>query len=144
MSLLTVKVFSTSTDANLFKSKLESNGIDCYLFDENINSMNMLYGVATGGIKAKVNAIDTEKVKQVLQQIEEEKRAKDIFIKCPVCESTKHYKNFTSIKGWKAFLAAIVAFLTFTYPVYQKTVYKCKECDAEFELEEAKQIKKIE
>ena len=144
MSLLTVKIFSTSTDAHLFKSRLESNGIDCYLFDENINSMNMLYGVATGGIKAKVNAVDTERVKQVLQEIEDEKNAKNIFIKCPVCESTEHYKNFISIKGWKAFLAALMAFLTFSYPVYQKTVYRCKECDTEFELDSSKEINKIE
>ncbi len=144
MSLLTVKVFANSTDAHLFKSRLESNGIDCYLFDENINSMNMLYGVATGGIKAKVNAIDTEKVQQLLQEIEDEKKANDMFIKCPVCESTEHYKNFVSIKGWKAFLAALVAFITFSYPVYQKTVYRCKECDNEFQLEEAKEIKKLE
>jgi hypothetical protein len=143
MSLLTVKVFTTSTDAHLFKSRLESQGVDCYLFDENINSMNMLYGVATGGIKAKVNASDTEKVKQVLQEIEDEKKANDIFIKCPVCESTEHYKNFTSIKGWKSFLATILAFLTFSYPIYKKAVYKCKECDTEFELEEIQKIEKI-
>ncbi|WP_375559031.1 hypothetical protein ACE193_14970 [Bernardetia sp. OM2101] len=140
MSLLTVKVFSTSTEAHLFKSKLESQGIDCYLFDENINSMNMLYGVATGGIKVKVNASDTEKVKSVLQKIEDEKKAKDIFIKCPVCESTEHYKNFNSIKGWKSFLATLMAFLTFSYPFYQKKVYKCKECGNEFQKGEVQKI----
>ncbi len=91
----------------------------------------------------KVNASDTELVQKVLQEIEEENKATDIFIKCPVCESTEHYKNFVSIKGWKAFLATILSFLTFTYPVYQKTVYKCKECDNEFEEGQIKQIEKL-
>ena len=143
MSLLTVKVFTTSTEAHLFKSRLENEGIDCYLFDENINSMNMLYGVATGGIKVKVNANDTEKVKSILQKIEEEKKAKDIFIKCPVCESTEHYKNFNSIKDWKSFLATLMAFLTFSYPVYKKIVYKCKECGNEFKKGEIQKIEKL-
>ena len=131
--LLTVRVFQTSLDAHLFKSRLESEGIDCYLFDDTINSMDMLYGVAVGGIKAKINEIDTERVKKLLQEIEEEKKALAIFIKCPICESTEHYKNFKSIKGWKAFFAILLGFFTFSYPIYQKTVYKCKECDTEFE-----------
>ncbi|WP_338811834.1 hypothetical protein V9L05_10455 [Bernardetia sp. Wsw4-3y2] len=143
MSLLTVKVFSTPTEAHLFKSRLENEGIDCYLFDENIAGMNFTYDVAIGGIKAKVNSADTQRVKEVLQKLEEEQKAKDIFIICPVCESTEHYKNFTSIKGWKAILATIFSFLTFSYPVYKKTVYKCKECGNEFEKGEIKQIEKI-
>lgn len=141
--LLTVKVFQNSVDAHLFKSRLESEGIDCYLFDENINSMDMIYGVAVGGIKVKVNASDTERVKIFLQYLENEKRAKNIFIKCPVCESTEHYKNFTSIKGWKSFFAILLGFFTFSYPIYQKTVYKCKECDTEFEEGDIKQIEKL-
>lgn len=143
MSLLTVKVFQNSVDAHLFKSKLESKGINCYLFDENINAMNMLYGVAVGGIKVKISAKDTQKVQKILQELENQKKATNIFIKCPVCESTEHYKNFVSIKGWKAFLAAVLAFLTFSYPVYQKTVFKCKECENEFEEGEIKEIEKL-
>ncbi len=143
MSLLTVKIFQNSIDAHLFKSRLENEGIDSYLFDENINSMNMLYGVAVGGIKLKVNESDKEKVQRVLQEIEEEKRAAAIFIKCPVCESTEHYNNFISIQGWKAFLATVLAFLTFSYPAYQKKVYKCKECGNEFEEGEIKPIEKL-
>ena len=143
MSLLTVKVFSTPTEAHLFKSRLENEGIDCYLFDENIAGMNFTYDVAIGGIKAKVNSADTQRVKEVLQQLEAEQKAKDMFIICPVCESTEHYKNFTSIKGWKAILATILSFLTFSYPVYKKTVYKCKECGNEFKKGEIKQIEKL-
>ncbi|WP_338760579.1 DUF2007 domain-containing protein [Bernardetia sp. ABR2-2B] len=143
MPLLTVKIFENSVDAHLFKSRLENEGVDCYLFDENINSMNMLYGVATGGIKVKVNASDTERVKQFLEEMESEKRAKDIFIKCPVCESTEHYKNFISIKGWKAFWATLISTLFFAYPFYQKKVYKCKECGNEFRKGEIKQIEKL-
>lgn len=142
MSLLTVKIFPNLIEANLFKLRLESEGIDCYLFDENIAGMDITYDVAIGGIKAKVNSSDTERVKEVLQKLESEQKAKDIFIKCPVCESTEHYENFVSVQGWKGFLAAVLALLTFTSPV-QKTLYKCKECDNEFEKGEMKKIEKV-
>ncbi|WP_338793298.1 hypothetical protein [Bernardetia sp. MNP-M8] len=137
MSLLTVKVFSTPTEAHLFKSRLENEGIDCYLFDENIGGMNITYDVALGGIKAKVNSADTEQVKKVLQKLEEEQKAKDMFIKCPVCESTEHYENFTSIKGWWAIIWAFLGIGR------QTQNYKCKECGNEFEKGEIKQIEKL-
>lgn len=143
MSLLTVKVFVTRTEAHLFKSRLENEGIDCYLFDENIGGMNITYDVALGGIKVKVNSSDTERVKEVLQKLEAEEKAKKIFIKCPVCESTEHYENFISINGWKSFLAILMAFLTFSYPVYKKIVYKCKECGNEFKKGEIQKIEKL-
>lgn len=110
MSLLTVKIFQNNVDAHLFKARLESQDIQCYLFDENINSMDMIYGVAVGGIKVKVNSSDTEKVKKVLSDMEEEQRKQSLFIKCPVCKSTEYYKNFISIQGWKAFFCCSCSF----------------------------------
>ncbi|WP_338760583.1 hypothetical protein WAF17_13875 [Bernardetia sp. ABR2-2B] len=126
MSLLTVRVFPNLTEANLFKLRLESEGVDCYLFDENIAGMDITYDVAIGGIKAKVNSADTERVKEILKMLEAEQKEKDIFIKCPVCESTEHYKNIISTKGWWAIIWAFLG-------VGRQTQnYKCKECGNEF------------
>ncbi|WP_375559032.1 hypothetical protein ACE193_14975 [Bernardetia sp. OM2101] len=127
MPLLTVRVFPNLTEANLFKLRLENEGVDCYLFDENIAGMDITYDVAIGGIKAKVNSTDTERVKEILKVLEAEQKGKDIFIKCPVCESTEHYKNFTSIKGWWAIIWAFLGIGR------QTQNYKCKECGNEFE-----------
>lgn len=135
MSLLTVRVFQNLAEANLFKLRLESEGIDCYLFDENIAGMNITYDVALGGIKAKVNSIDTERVKKVLQEIEAEKKARDMFIKCPVCESTEHYETFSTAKSWWLMLWGLI---TFSYP--PKVIYKCKECGNKFKKGEMKEI----
>jgi hypothetical protein len=126
MSLLTVRIFPNLIEANLFKLRLESEGVDCYLFDENIAGMDITYDVAIGGIKAKVNSSDTERVKEILKVLEAEQRAKNMFIKCPVCESTEHYENFVSVKGWWA------SFLAFLGSAYYTQKYKCKECGNEF------------
>lgn len=138
MSLLTVRIFPNLIEANLFKLRLENEGIDCYLFDENIAGMDITYDVAIGGIKVKVNSSDTERVKEVLQKLEAEQRAKNMFIKCPVCESTEHYENFISVKGWWA------SFLAFLGSAYYRQTYKCKECGNEFKEGEFQKIEKLE
>lgn len=138
MPLLTVRVFSNLTEANLFKLRLESEGIDCYLFDENIAGMDITYDVAIGGIKAKVNSVDTERVKKVLQQLEEEKKARDRFIKCPVCESTEHYETFSIAKSWWLILWGLI---TFSYP--PSLIYKCKECGNKFKKDDIQKIENL-
>jgi len=40
MKLVTLKTFDNSIEAHLLKVKLESEGIRCFIFDENIVSMN--------------------------------------------------------------------------------------------------------
>ncbi len=137
MSLLTVRIFPNIIEANLFKLRLESEGIDCYLFDENIAGMDITYDVAIGGIKAKVNSSDTEIVKEVLQKLEAEKKAKQIFIKCPACESTEHYENFIFVKGWWAIFWSVLSIARQTH------TYRCKECGNEFKKGEIKEIEKL-
>ncbi len=39
MELITIHRCETSVEAHLLKSKLESEGITCYIFDENINNI---------------------------------------------------------------------------------------------------------
>ena len=50
------------------KSKLESEGISCFLFDENIVNLNPLYNMAVGGIKLKINRNDITAATEILNQ----------------------------------------------------------------------------
>lgn len=54
MELIAIYTFENSVEAHLLKSKLESEDIPCFLFDENISTVMPLYSLATGGIKLKV------------------------------------------------------------------------------------------
>lgn len=54
MELITLKTFDNSIEAHLMKSKLKSENIVCFLFDENIVGLNPVYNIAVGGIKLKV------------------------------------------------------------------------------------------
>lgn len=42
MKLITIKTFDNYFEANLLKSKLESENIVCYLFDETLVTLNPL------------------------------------------------------------------------------------------------------
>ena len=134
MSLVTIRTFDNAVAAHMLKSKLENEGIPCYLFDENIVSLNPLYNVTVGGIKLKINELDRERAQQVIHAIEEAPLLKDNneLLSCPSCDATDLIAGYKSMKGLKGILSAAVSFLLLVFPIYYKTVYKCKQCGTEF------------
>lgn len=134
MKLVTVRTFDNPIDAHLLKTKLESENIMCYLFDENIVRLNPLYNITVGGIKLKINESDLEKASQIIQQVEEATLTNDDgeTLSCPRCNSTEIYSNFKSLKGTKGLFSLLVTIILVVYPIYFKSVNRCKECGHEF------------
>jgi len=134
LELVTIRTFDNSIQAHLLKSKLESEGITCYLFDENIVGLNPLYNITIGGIKLKINKFDMDKASMIIQQVDQSTLTNDQgeSLKCPNCHSVEIYSGFKSIKGIKGILSVIISFLLIVFPIYFKTVKKCKECGYEF------------
>ena len=137
MSLITAKTFDNPIDAHLLRSKLENEGIQCFLFDENIVGINPLYNVTVGGIKLKILEEDVEKVKAILSEMEGRPFTdeEDKEIACPNCNSTAVISGLRSMKGFRGVLSAIASLLLTLYPFYYKSVYKCKACGREFKAE---------
>lgn len=132
---MTIKTFDNSIDAHIMKSKLESENIPCFLFDENIVGVNPLYNITVGGIKLKVGRSDVDKAIEIFEE-----SAKSIptneqgeAISCPNCKSEDFYSGFKSMKGPKGILSAIVSLLFMAFPIFYNTVNKCKACGNEFE-----------
>ena len=134
MELVTIKTLDNSIEAHIMKSKLESEKIMCFLFDEHIVGLNPLYDVAVGGIKLKINKSDLDKATEIVEETLNSSLTNDKgeVVKCPNCESEDIYSGFKSMKGTKGILSAIVSFLFMVFPIYYKTVYKCKICGNEF------------
>ncbi len=59
MKLVTVQTFDNAIDVALLKSKLESEGVICYVFDEYTVTINPLLSNGIGGIKLKINENDS-------------------------------------------------------------------------------------
>src|SRR5687767_8025040 len=122
MALITVKTFDNSIDAHLLKSKFESEGIVCYLFDENTVSVNPLYNITVGGIKLKINEADLEKAQQIYAEIQASPYTDDNgnAIHCPNCDSVDLFTEYSVRKGVKGFLSSLSAFLITMIPFYSK------------------------
>ena len=134
MKLIIVQIFDNPIEMHFLKSKLESEGLQCYVFDEHTVSINPLMSQGVGGIKLKVDESDSQKASAILKEIQQNATLdpEGKSISCPNCGSTELYTNFKSMKGAKGILSMITMFLFAAFPFYYKTVYKCKLCGTEF------------
>lgn len=67
IELKTVSRFSFAADADFAKMLLESNGIETYLDGQFINTSNVMYSFADGGIRLMVSSLDYDAACQVLK-----------------------------------------------------------------------------
>lgn len=134
MPLLTLATFDNAADAHVMRSKLESEEIPCFLFDEHSVTINPLYNITLGGIKLKVDERDVPIAMEIIEAYKQTKPTNESneVIQCPSCGSEELYSSFNSIKGIKAKLTFLFYLLLAVYPAHLKRVYKCKSCGTEF------------
>jgi hypothetical protein len=58
MELLTVKIYNTEAEAQIFRIFLEENGIESYIFNSNSVAMYPIFNSAIGGFKLQVDRDD--------------------------------------------------------------------------------------
>ncbi len=135
MRFETLKIFDSAIEAHILKNRLESEGIVCHILDENIVTLDPLLNFAVGGIRLQVSESDFVKAKGVLAEIEATplRNEQDESIHCPSCSSTQLYSDFKSFKDVKGIVSIIAAFFFTVFPIYSKSVYRCKECNTEFQ-----------
>jgi hypothetical protein len=66
-----IVVFESYNDpvlANIIKTRLVANGIQCFLTDENIIGVQPFYNLAVGGVKLHVFERDIKKIKSILDE----------------------------------------------------------------------------
>jgi hypothetical protein len=82
-------------EAHLMKTKLESEQITCYLFDENIVGLNPLFSVAVGGVKLKIRKDDIDMASLILNESENTtlKNEHGETVRCPRCLSDNQYSD---------------------------------------------------
>lgn len=124
--------YQYSSEALIFKGKLESEGIEVYIRDNNIVDSNPLYSNAVGGIKLFVKSEDFEKAQLVFSDVSQYSiNENNQLIKCPKCNA-EQVEMVTSIKDIRSFLAFLFSVLVVYMPFYSKHKYKCQSCKFEF------------
>ncbi|GAB3714126.1 putative signal transducing protein [Flavobacterium koreense] len=124
--------YQYSSEALIYKGKLESEGIQVFIRDNNIVDSNPLYSNAVGGIKLFVKSEDFEKAQLVLSDVSQYSlNENNQLIKCPKCNA-EQVEMVTSIKDIRSFLAFLFSVLVVYMPFYSKHKYKCQSCKFEF------------
>jgi len=125
--------YQYSSEALIFKGKLESEGIEVYLKDNHIIDANPLYSTAVGGVKLLVSEQDYAKAKEILTQVSEYSlNDQNELMKCPKC-GTPQINMVTSIKSFKSLFVYVISILIGFIPFYSKHKYKCNSCNFEFD-----------
>ena len=128
MELITVKTFDNYFSANILLTRLQAEGIECYLKDENTVTIDPILTNAIGGIKLVVKNDDAARVKKLLGAYQLEYL---LSATCPQCGSN----SFTYIAkpGVTNFVTAIFTWLFSSYAVAPDYVYQCGNCGYETE-----------
>lgn len=128
MDLVTVKTFDNYFSANIILTRLEHDGIECYLKDENTVTLDPILTSAIGGIKLVVKKEDEQRVLRLPEDYQDDYMQSAT---CPKCGSN----SFTQITKKEAgnYLTAILTWLFSSYAVAPRYVYKCGNCGYECE-----------
>jgi hypothetical protein len=66
--MTTVATFTVAEDAHLFRSFLESRGIEAHVLDENMVQLFWHYSNALGGVRVVVDELDVEEARAAYQE----------------------------------------------------------------------------
>lgn len=128
MEVITVRTFDNYFYANLILTRLQHDGIECYLKDEHTVTIDPLLTNAVGGIKLVVKEADVDAANQLLEEYRQD------YIKnavCPKC-STNHFIEIArEEKG--DFVARIFKKFMPGYTTPVKHIYQCSNCGYECE-----------
>jgi len=89
--MITVASFDNIEQAELLKGQLEHAGIQAFLADAAVVTLNWMYSNAVGGVKVQIHEDDLERAKALLQELD---GSADGTVplsehECPDCGSTK-------------------------------------------------------
>lgn len=124
--------FQYSSEAYIYKGKLESEGIEVFIRDNHTVDSDPLVSNAIGGVKLFVRQNDYEKAEIILSEISKfSVDDKGTLIKCPNCGASK-IQLLTTVKDLKSFFSFIFSTMFIALPFYNKYKYKCDSCNFEF------------
>ncbi|MOA23468.1 hypothetical protein D3C78_1440910 [compost metagenome] len=144
--IVVFETYYNPIEANIIKSRLMDSGVQCFLSDENMITINPLYTQALGGIKLHLFEKDVNTARSILQDEDvqialgeatvdvPESQNDDIQSDqvCPNCGSS----NVGYVQATKkrfSILTMIVSFLLLVYPFTAKKTNHCFDCGYEFE-----------
>lgn len=121
--LLTVAAFDTPTRAAILASRLEAEGIECFIADAETIGMHALLAGAVGGVKVQVREADAPRAMDIVRSACPPPSRPA----CPGCGSTETRRKGLSLP------MAILAVLTLgVLALFFSTTWICTPCSREW------------
>lgn len=126
--LVILQTFDNFFNANIQLTRLRAAGIECYLKDEYIVTIDPFLSNAIGGIKLMVRKDKEQEVRKLLREMN---ASADSQLLCPQCGSHKFI--LVPKRSTKNMATAIATWLFSSYAVSAENVYQCTDCGYESE-----------
>ena len=129
-NIVVFREFESPIAANISKTKLDAYGIPCFLTEENLANLYPGNQFINFRVRLHLFEKDSERAEEILV---EQNLYKDdeSTAHCPVCRSSRLERDFPSRFYDKALSTLGVLFFGIFIP--QKKIYRCLECQQEFE-----------
>lgn len=129
MNFIIAQVYSNYIDANIIMGRLEEEGINCWLKDENTVTIDPILTNAVGGIKLMVAEPQAERAFELLREFRKQQQSG---LSCPRCGSA-NIEFVTTPRKVSNWIGVIIGFLFTNYALSADKVYHCFDCGFEFE-----------
>lgn len=131
--IVTLATYMNLAEADLARGKLQSEGIECWLADDNMVRMSWLYGNLLNGVKLQVKQEDAEHAWEVLSEpippeLQDDQTGK-IYEqpKCPKCGSLD-----ISYENRNRWMSLAVVWATALPIPFFGTRWRCDNCGAQW------------
>jgi hypothetical protein len=121
--------YDNYVSARIALGRLQEDGIDCWLKDENTVTMNPILGNAIGGIKLMVLSSQAQEALAILNGLQAAHKAT---LSCPFCGS-HNIELVSSPRKSINWISAITTFFFSNYALAAEKNYHCFNCKKEFE-----------
>ncbi|HYF32447.1 MAG TPA: DUF2007 domain-containing protein [Chitinophagaceae bacterium] len=124
MAYVQIRTSDNYIYANILLSRLQEEGFDCHLKDENTVRVDPLLSPAIGGIKLMVKEEDEARASAALDRIEAEYLST---IPCPKCGQYS-LQRLKKVRSSKNFFDALVSQLFMGSTQSEQVFYRCIHC----------------
>ena len=136
MNIVTIWAFDNYIPAHIAMGRLQEEGIECWLKDENTVTIDPILSNAIGGIKLMVPEQDARRARGLLKRMELEHKSQT---PCPRCGSSNIELISTPRKA-SNWLSALFGFFFSSYAMPVDQVYHCFDCSHEFQPDSEKPV----
>jgi hypothetical protein len=139
-NIITLESYYDPMLAHIIRTRLEANGISCFVTDESGIGALPLYNQTVGGVKLKIFERDLEKCREILA-VEGDLHENDHFeiddetntyVMCPYCAST-NVRNINENTDEEQSLTFLNSFMNLVNPFYVQKNWHCFNCQSDFE-----------